>query len=152
MNIARIRLEEEERRLRHPCALASSRTRGRRLPEPDDPIRTCYERDGHRILHAKPFRRLRNKTQVFFSPENDHIATRMDHSLYVATISRTICRALGLNDDLAFAVALGHDLGHSPFGHSGETALAALLARHRDPSLPPANYTHEAQSLRVVDI
>ena len=152
MSIARMRVEEEERRLRHPLAFPSSRSRGRRVPEPDDEIRTCYERDGHRILHAKPFRRLRNKTQVFFSPENDHIATRMDHSLYVATISRTVCRALGLNDDLAFAMALGHDLGHSPFGHSGERVIAQLLDRHRDPGQPRVRYWHEAQSLRVVDL
>ncbi len=139
-------------RLWHPRAFPSARSRGRRTPEPDDGIRTCFERDGHRILHAKPFRRLRNKTQVFFSPENDHIATRMDHSLYVATISRTICRGVGLNDDLAYAIALGHDLGHAPFGHSGEKVLDSLLSRDADPQGPPQSFIHEAQSLRVVDL
>ena len=113
MSIYQQRLDEERARLRHPLAFSSADSRGRRVPEPADTIRTHFERDGHRIVHSKPFRRLRNKTQVFFSPENDHIATRIDHSLYVATIARTICRALGLNDDLAFAAALGHDIGHS---------------------------------------
>jgi dGTPase len=151
MTIIDLRLEEERQRLRHPLACHSERTRGRRLAEPPDLIRTVFERDGHRILHAKPFRRLRNKTQVFFAPENDHMATRMDHSLYVATISRTICRALGLNDDLAFAVALGHDLGHAPFGHSGEVVLERLLNRDLPVGAPRREYGHESQSLRVVD-
>ncbi len=151
MDIGALRLDEERVRLRHPLASSSAATRGRAVPEPDDGIRTCYERDAHRILHARPFRRLRRKTQVFFSPENDHVTTRMDHSLYVATIATTICRALGLNDDLAFAVALGHDLGHAPFGHAGERVLGDLLARHLPPGDAEGAYTHEAQSLRVVD-
>ncbi len=142
--------DRERSQLTHPLATLSSATRGRRADEPADAVRTCFERDGHRILHAKPFRRMRNKTQVFFSPENDHIATRMDHSLYVATISRTICRNLGLNDDLAFAAALGHDLGHAPFGHSGEHILVHLLREHGTGPIHE-DYTHEAQSLRVVD-
>ncbi len=150
--IALGRLSEERRRLHHRAATLSSASRGRPVPEPDDSVRTCYERDGHRILHAKPFRRLRNKTQVFFSPENDHIATRMDHSLYVATISRTICRALGLNDDLAFAIALGHDLGHPPFGHSGERVLDQFLTRRTSGEADLRGFVHEAQSLRVVDL
>jgi len=151
MSILDLRIEEERLRLRHPLAFHSEHTRGRRIDEPPDLIRTVFERDGHRILHAKPFRRLRNKTQVFFAPENDHMATRMDHSLYVGTISRTICRALGLNDDLAFAVALGHDLGHAPFGHSGEVVLERLLNRDLSPGAPRREFGHESQSLRVVD-
>jgi len=148
MSISDLRQRAERARLDHPLAFASDASRGRRFPEGPDPIRLPFERDAHRILHAKPFRRLRNKTQVFFSPENDHITTRMDHSLYVATISSTICRALGLNDDLAWAIALGHDLGHAPFGHSGEKVLHGLLREHaREPDV----YMHEAQSLRVVD-
>ncbi|MBN2800494.1 MAG: HD domain-containing protein [Deltaproteobacteria bacterium] len=151
-SIQRQRLDQERHRFTHPLAFHSAATRGRIRPQADDPIRTCYERDAHRILHAKPFRRLRNKTQVFFSPENDHITTRMDHSLYVATISRTLCRALGLNDDLAYAAALGHDLGHSAFGHSGEATLRRLLQHGLDETAPRLPYHHEAQSLRVVDL
>jgi len=150
MNIEQQRLEAEKELFSHPLAFHTHASRGRRHPERDDGIRTPFERDGHRILHAKPFRRLRRKTQVFFTPENDHITTRMDHSLYVATISRTICRALRLNDDLAYAIALGHDLGHAPFGHSGEKVLEELLNRRRAAEAQ-LEYTHEAQSLRVVD-
>jgi len=150
MNIEKQRLEAEKELYSHPLAFHGHRTRGRRYAEQDDDIRTPFERDGHRILHAKPFRRLRRKTQVFFSPENDHITTRMDHSLYVATISRTICRAARLNDDLAYAIALGHDLGHAPFGHSGEKVLEELLNKRRA-GIAQLEYTHEAQSLRVVD-
>jgi dGTPase len=150
MSIEKQRLEAEKGLFSHPLAFHGHRTRGRRHPEGDDEIRTPFERDGHRILHAKPFRRLRRKTQVFFTPENDHITTRMDHSLYVATISRTICRALRLNDDLAYAIALGHDLGHAPFGHSGEKVLEELLNKRRA-GIAQLEYTHEAQSLRVVD-
>lgn len=144
------RLADERDLFSHPLAFHGEASRGRRHPEPEDDIRTPFERDGHRILHARPFRRLRRKTQVFFSPENDHITTRMDHSLYVATIARTICRALRLNDDLAWAIALGHDLGHAPFGHSGERVLEELLNRRRGEG-EQLEYTHEAQSLRVVD-
>jgi dGTPase len=150
MTIAQQRLESEKELFSHPLAFHGHNSRGRVHAEPDDDIRTPFERDGHRILHAKPFRRLRRKTQVFFTPENDHITTRMDHSLYVATISRTICRALRLNDDLAYAIALGHDLGHAPFGHSGEKVLEELLNRRRA-GIAQLEYTHEAQSLRVVD-
>ena len=150
MSIASQRLEDEKELFSHPLAFHGHRSRGRQHSELDDDIRTPFERDGHRILHAKPFRRLRRKTQVFFTPENDHITTRMDHSLYVATISRTICRALRLNDDLAYAIALGHDLGHAPFGHSGEKVLEELLNKRRA-GIAQLEYTHEAQSLRVVD-
>ncbi len=150
MSISQRRLEDEKELFSHPLAFHGPQSRGRRHGEYDDDIRTPFERDGHRILHAKPFRRLRRKTQVFFTPENDHITTRMDHSLYVATISRTICRALRLNDDLAYAIALGHDLGHAPFGHSGEKVLEELLNKRRA-GIAQLEYTHEAQSLRVVD-
>ena len=150
MSISTRRLEDEKELFAHPLAFHGHLSRGRQHAESDDDIRTPFERDGHRILHAKPFRRLRRKTQVFFTPENDHITTRMDHSLYVATISRTICRALRLNDDLAYAIALGHDLGHAPFGHSGEKVLEELLNKRRA-GIAQLEYTHEAQSLRVVD-
>jgi dGTPase len=145
------RLQAERELFSHPLAFHGEESRGRRHPESADDIRTPFERDAHRILHARPFRRLRRKTQVFFTPENDHITTRMDHSLYVATISRTICRALRLNDDLAYAVALGHDIGHAPFGHSGERVLEALLNIRRS-SDEKLEYSHEAQSLRVLDL
>lgn len=137
----------EEKLLTHPLATRSAASRGRRTPEPEDPMRLCFERDAHRILHSTAFRRLRYKTQVFFAPENDHLSTRVDHSLYVASIAQTIARSLGLNEDLAYAIALGHDLGHSPFGHAGEEALDKL-ARDRPDG---ARFMHELHSLRVVD-
>ncbi len=151
ISIVEQRHQVERELFSHPLAFHAARTRGRLHVEGHDDIRTPFERDGHRILHARPFRRLRRKTQVFFTPENDHITTRMDHSLYVATIARTICRALRLNDDLAYAIALGHDLGHAPFGHSGEKVLDELINRRRA-SGDQVEYSHEAQSLRVVDL
>ena len=114
-------------------AALSERSRGRRRPEPEDPLRPCYQRDRDRILHCKAFRRLKQKTQVFLSPEGDHYRTRLTHTLEVSQIARTIARALRLNEDLTEASALGHDLGHTPFGHAGE------------------RFTHYRQSLRVVD-
>ena len=150
-SIVERRHEVEQELFCHPHAFHAAKTRGRLHPEYHDDIRTPFERDGHRILHARPFRRLRRKTQVFFTPENDHITTRMDHSLYVATIARTICRALRLNDDLAYAIALGHDLGHAPFGHSGEKVLDELINRRRAAG-DQVEYSHEGQSLRVVDL
>ena len=119
-------------------AALSERSRGRRRPEPEDPLRPCYQRDRDRILHCKAFRRLKQKTQVFLSPEGDHYRTRLTHTLEVSQIARTIARALRLNEDLTEAIALGHDLGHTPFGHAGERALNKL-------------FTHYRQSLRVVD-
>jgi len=139
--------EREEKTLDHPLATRSAASRGRRQPEPEDPIRLCFQRDAHRILHCTAFRRLRYKTQVIFSPENDHISTRVDHSLYTASISQTVARALGLNQDLVYAIALGHDLGHGPFGHAGELILDRLWKQHD----PARTFVHEIHSLRVVD-
>ena len=123
-------------------AALSEQSRGRRRPEPEDPLRPCYQRDRDRILHCKAFRRLKQKTQVFLSPEGDHYRTRLTHTLEVSQIARTIARALRLNEDLTEAIALGHDLGHTPFGHAGERALNKLC---------PGGFTHYRQSVRVVD-
>lgn len=139
--------EREEKILDHPLAMLSSESRGRQRAEPEDPIRLCYQRDAHRILHCTAFRRLRYKTQVIFSPESDHVSTRVDHSLYMASIAQTIARALGLNQDLAYAIALGHDLGHGPFGHAGEQALDRLWKKND----ATKTFAHEIHSLRVVD-
>ena len=123
-------------------AALSQDTRGRARPEAEDPLRPCYQRDRDRILHSKAFRRLKQKTQVFLSPEGDHYRTRLTHTLEVSQIARTIARALRLNEDLTEAIALGHDLGHTPFGHAGERALDRLC---------PGGFTHYRQSLRVVE-
>lgn len=132
----------------HPLGMRSRDSRGRRVPEPEDPIRSCFERDAHRILHCSAFRRLRYKTQVIFAPENDHVSTRVDHCLYMASIVETVARSLGLNADLGYAIALGHDLGHGPFGHAGEGVLDHL-AKTRGRGL--VFFEHELHSLRVVD-
>lgn len=117
-------------------------SKGRRLEEEKCPVRSDYQRDRDRILHSKTFRRLKHKTQVFLSPEGDHYRTRLTHTLEVSQISRTIARALRLNEDLTEAIALGHDLGHTPFGHSGETILDKIH---------PKGFKHNEQSLRVVE-
>lgn len=119
---------------------------GRKIPLNPDDHRTDFERDCHRTLHSLPFRRLRHKTQVFFAPKNDHICTRIEHALHVASIASTICNHLNLNTTLAEAIALAHDLGHPPFGHLGEEALKSI---HKQYKLP--DFMHEAQSLRVID-
>src|SRR6202049_4851276 len=129
-----------------PHAALAKNSRGRRTPEPEDPIRTCFQRDRDRVLHSKAFRRLMHKTQVFLSPVGDHYRTRMTHSLEVMQLSRSIARGLKLNEDLAEAVALGHDLGHSPFGHAGESALTEIGAQFE----PGFKFIHSQQSLRVV--
>ena len=130
-------------------------TEGRRSSSEPDALRTDYQRDRDKILHTKSFRRLSHKTQVFLAAEGDHFRTRLTHTLEVAQIARTIARALGLNEDLTEAISLGHDLGHTPFGHTGEEALARSIARHRgiDPASPEAEalYRHNEQSLRVVE-
>lgn len=131
-----------ERLALSPYAALSEQSFGRRTPEPEDDLRTCYQRDRDRILHCKSFRRLKQKTQVFLSPEGDHYRTRLTHTLEVSQIARTIARALRLNEDLTEAIALGHDLGHTPYGHAGERALNRLC---------PGGFTHYRQSLRVVD-
>ncbi|NLI97090.1 HD domain-containing protein [bacterium] len=142
----RERREELERTIYfHPHATLSKDSRGRLIDESQDPVRTIFERDTQRILYSLSFRRLRHKTQVFLLPENDHIATRMEHALYVASISTTVARALGLNSDLVNAIALGHDLGHAPFGHEGERALDEVVEPYG------LKFEHELHSLRTVD-
>lgn len=133
-------IEENERKTLSPFATLSSESRGRRVFQPESDMRTCFMRDRDRILHSNSFRRLKHKTQVFLAPEGDHYRTRLTHTLEVAQIARTIARALRLNEDLTEAIALGHDLGHTPFGHEGERALAAVSG------LP---FRHYEQSVRV---
>ena len=153
-----IHREDQEQRehveLSRDAAFADESDGRDRSAEPDI-LRTDYQRDRDKILHTKSFRRLSHKTQVFLAAEGDHFRTRLTHTLEVAQIARTIARALGLNEDLAEAISLGHDLGHTPFGHTGEEALARCLARHKgiDPASPEAEalYRHNEQSLRVVE-
>ena len=144
----RERLEQLERQILAPYATRSAESRGRPRPEPPDPVRTAFQRDRDRIVHCKAFRRLKHKTQVFLDPEEDHYRTRLTHTLEVAQIARTISRALRLNEDLTEAIALAHDLGHPPFGHTGEEALDETLQRY----LPGKRFRHYEQSLRVVDV
>ncbi|OGW37645.1 MAG: deoxyguanosinetriphosphate triphosphohydrolase [Nitrospirae bacterium RBG_13_39_12] len=134
--------EEIEKKILHPRACLSSQSKGRLRPEKEGEIRTCFQRDRDRIIHSKAFRRLKHKTQVFLAPTGDHYRTRLTHVLEVAQIARTIARALRLNEDLTEAVALGHDLGHTPFGHAGEDILREIH---------PGGFDHYKQSLRVVD-
>ncbi len=126
-----------------PYATDPAASRGRRHPEPAAATRTAFQRDRDRIIHSSAFRRLRYKTQVFVAPDGDHFRVRLTHSLEVAQIARTLARALGIDEDLTEALALAHDLGHPPFGHSGEDALAAALA-------PYGGFDHNAQTLRIV--
>lgn len=140
-----IRLEQEKQL--SPLAAHSLDTLGRRLPEEPCKIRSDYERDADRILYSEDFRRLRHKTQVFFNAKSDHICTRMEHVLYVRAISVTIGRTLGLNQDLINAIALGHDVGHAPFGHTGERVLDSCVKKIN----PSMSFRHEYHSLRVVD-
>lgn len=134
--------EQNERLILCNKAMFSSETAGRKLPETESDLRTCYQRDRDRIIHCKAFRRLKHKTQVFLSPESDHYRTRLTHTLEVAQIARIIARALRLNEDLTEAIALGHDLGHTPFGHAGERALQELTN---------TGFTHYEQSVRVCE-
>ena len=138
-------LERQEHDRLDPKAAFSDCSRGRLRPIEEDPedIRTCYQRDVDRIVHSKAFRRLMHKTQVFLQPEGDHYRTRMTHTLEVVRIAKTVARALRLNEDLTEAAAMGHDLGHTPFGHAGEHALSDCLGEE---------FRHNEQSLRVVDI
>lgn len=140
----RERQEALEKKTLSVSAAFSSRTKGRAQPEPECDIRTCYQRDIDRIIHSKTFRRLKHKTQVFLSPEGDHYRTRLTHTLEVVRISRTIARGLCLNEDLAEAIAFGHDLGHTPFGHAGERALDEILKDE-------GGFQHNEQSLRIVE-
>ena len=139
----RERLEERERQTLSPAAMLAANSEGRRHPEPKDAYRTEFQRDRDRILHAKAFRRLKRKTQVFLIPEGDHYRTRLTHTLEVMQIARSIARALFLNEDLAEAIALGHDLGHTPFGHAGEAVLNEMFE---------GGFRHYEQSVRVVDV
>ena len=139
----RERLEAQERATLSPYAKLSSETRGRERPISPDDMRTAFQRDRDRILHCKSFRRLKGKTQVFLSPQGDHYRTRLTHTLEVTQVARTLARALRLNEDLAEAIAMGHDLGHTPFGHAGEDALNRIIE---------GGFEHRVQSRRVVEV
>jgi dGTPase len=141
--LIREHLEERERELLAPRAARSRETRGRLRAEPEDPIRPAFQRDRDRIVHCKAFRRLKHKTQVFFAPTGDHYRTRLTHTLEVTQIARTVAKVLHLHEELTEAIALGHDLGHTPFGHAGERILSDLM---------PGGFNHYEQSLRIVDV
>ena len=141
--VPRLRTEEIERQMLSPKAALASESQGRLCDEPPCDFRTDFQRDRDRVLHCKAFRRLRHKTQVFLSPEGDHYRTRLTHTLEVSQIARTVARALRLNEDLTEAVALAHDLGHTPFGHAGERALNRCM---------DGGFRHYEQSVRVVDL
>ena len=138
----RILAQENEKKILCDRACLSVNSRGRAVPEDECNVRTCFQRDRDRIIHCQAFRRLKHKTQVFLAPSGDHYRTRLTHTLEVAQIARTIARALSLNEDLTEAVALGHDLGHTPFGHAGERALNQLCEN---------GFRHYEQSVRVVE-
>ncbi len=141
MNVREILAQQEQLHLSQYACL-SARSKGRRRAEEECEIRTCFQRDTDRIVYSKAFRRLKHKTQVFLQPEGDHYRTRMTHTIEVSRIARTIARGLRLNEDLTEAIALGHDLGHTPFGHAGERLLSSIM---------PGGFAHYEQSLRVVD-
>jgi dGTPase len=145
MNV-RERWEDVEKTILAPWASKSVDSKGRDRQEAPCPLRTCYQRDRDRIVHSKAFRRLKHKTQVLLLPEGDHFRTRLTHTLEVSQIARTLSRALGLNEDLTEAIALGHDLGHTPFGHTGERVLDRLAKEHG----VQEGFHHAPQSLRVV--
>jgi len=136
-------LEKREEKILSPYAQLSSRSRGRAIPEEECSIRPAFQHDRDRIIHCKSFRRLKHKTQVFLTPTGDHYRTRLTHTLEVSQIARTMAKALCLNEDLTEAIALGHDLGHTPFGHAGEEVLNEIC---------PGGFHHASQSLRVVDL
>jgi dGTPase len=136
-------LEQRERETLAPQAAKSAETRGRLRPEPEDDVRPAFQHDRDRIIHSKAFRRLKHKTQVFFAPAGDHYRTRLTHTLEVSQIARTIAKVLQLHEELTESIALGHDLGHTPFGHAGERVLDQLV---------PGGFRHYEQSLRIVDV
>ncbi len=147
------RFRRSERQL-FPGSCATIGTRGRRRPQDEDDFRTDFQRDVHRIIYSQSFRRLRHKAQVFYFPQNDHVSTRMDHVRFVASAARTVARCLRLNEDLAEAIGLAHDIGHPPFGHQGEEFLSAIFEKEehqvlRDRLMP--KFSHEIYGLRVVD-
>jgi dGTPase len=135
-------LEQREREMLAPQAAKSADSRGRLRPEPEDDVRPAFQHDRDRIIHSKAFRRLKHKTQVFFAPTGDHYRTRLTHTLEVSQIARTIAKVLRLHEELTEAIALGHDLGHTPFGHAGERVIDSLM---------PGGFNHYEQSLRIVD-
>ncbi len=139
----REQLEQREREILSPEAAKSGDTKGRLRAEEEDPIRPAFQRDRDRIIHCKAFRRLKHKTQVFFAPTGDHYRTRLTHTLEVSQIARSIAKVLRLNEELTEAIALGHDLGHTPFGHAGERVINDLI---------PGGFNHYEQSLRIVDV
>ena len=143
MPFPRLEREQAEHFFIGPYGILSENSRGRAMEEEECTIRTCFQRDIDRVTHSKSFRRLKHKTQVFLRPEGDHYRTRLTHTLEVSRLARTVARALELNEDLAEAISLGHDLGHTPFGHAGERALNSIY---------PGGFKHYEQSLRVVDI
>jgi dGTPase len=136
-------LEQRERETLAPQAAKSADSRGRLRPEPEDDVRPAFQHDRDRIIHSKAFRRLKHKTQVFFAPAGDHYRTRLTHTLEVSQIARTIAKVLRLHEELTESIALGHDLGHTPFGHAGERVLDQLV---------PGGFRHYEQSLRIVDV
>src|SRR5438552_18711551 len=143
MSSIREQLEQREREILAPAATKSADSRGRLRPETEDSIRPAFQRDRDRIIHCKAFRRLKHKTQVFFAPTGDHYRTRLTHTLEVSQIARSIAKVLRLHEELTEAIALGHDLGHPPFGHAGERVLDRLA---------PGGFSHYEQSLRIVDV
>jgi dGTPase len=144
-SIGRVEIERREQEILAPYAAQSAKSLGRTYPQPEHPLRTCFQRDRDRIVHCSAFRRMEYKTQVFLPHEGDHYRTRLTHTIEVAQISRTMARCLRLNEDLAEAIALAHDLGHTPFGHAGEDVLDDLLANC-------GGFNHNNQSLRVVEL
>src|SRR5436305_171766 len=143
MTTLRAQLEARERDVLAPQAAKSADYRGRRPPEPEDDVRPASQRDRDRIIHCKAFRRLKHKTQVFFAPAGDHYRTRLTQTLEVSQIARTVAKVLRLHEELTEAIALGHDLGHTPFGHAGERVIDRLM---------PGGFNHYEQSLRIVDL
>ncbi|RMH20622.1 MAG: deoxyguanosinetriphosphate triphosphohydrolase [Acidobacteria bacterium] len=143
LHLTRETREEDERRRLAPLATRAAASRGRERPEADDPIRTAFERDRDRIYHSKAFRRLKHKTQVFINPEGDHFVTRLTHTLQVTQIGRSLAVALGLNEPLTEAICLGHEVGHPPFGHTGEVALSPYVE---------GEWLHSEQSVRVLSV
>jgi dGTPase len=137
--------EEREARLLAPWGMRSAESRGRRYPEAEHPLRTCFQRDRDRVIHSSSFRRLEYKTQVFVNHEGDNYRTRLTHSLEGAQIGRTVARALGLNEELTECLVLGHDLGHTPFGHSGERVMNELMGEH-------GGFEHNRQTLRILEV
>lgn len=154
--VTREMLERREHEVLSADACFADQSKGRLIPEHPDPYRTCFQQDRDRILHSKSFRRLAHKTQVFLAPEGDHYRTRLIHTLEVSQVARSIARPLGLNEDLVESIALGHDLGHTPFGHAGERALSRALARLRgiDPKSAEGQslFEHNRQGVRIVEL